>query len=1106
MEPPTKRPRLLQYLGRDGDDELVALEEEDLAPERQLEISRDRAAMSLKSRMELIFEKYGRDFTDVTDEIDLQTGEVIVDNGHLDSIFGSKSRQMPADADEDDSDVTDLNGGGSDDEEEEEEEDEGGSGEEDECVVEEQQGAGSEEEMAQRGVPAAAVPVDPDEARRPLEITNTAPNMPGASMPQPPFLGLAPVAAWAGAPQSLISKINELLSAATGGSQALQQPTAPLDLLSMTNHTVESAWRVPALPTGPVAPVQPSPGGRVGSIRKRSTVPLKSLMRKVMAEADSEDEIQASAKEPRENAAASLSQVSQPACEPRDTLADQTPKPAEPQIEPLSAPQPQPEGASSSSAEKQQAASLSTPPDTSSSEAGTQPRSYPALRSASRATRSRKRRASGPASSGSSTPITSSAQQEAYDAPQPVDEGLCKTSGSAKAAGESLADTAAPAQLHRVGGDIVIYIVDEGLRQLKLQASAAREGESHRGEDKEATPLGPRRRLRGRPRKTARDEAGTQPTEVKDTAQPMKGLAPSMSTEAGSDTVSVGTAAQAEPAQSVPQPSATPPIHQDEGTRGELDKAADNGSSPNSIKSPHASYNDGENGWMARRSHAGRSRGHQPRTSSRPRALREVSGNRSAATSSSLRLDVASAMTAKQASAGLPSPAETSDEPPSSDEVPASEENPPPADTEPAENLPREEEQHIDDDQEGEALDQDPPVITQSDAEEAPSQCSPVDLWSKAKCRRPLGFGRRSEAGSTAPDSLNSDFGLAGSSKLLAILVNSESDEAEGAEEAIRAAAGPRRGSARRARRRVRADAENSCREASPDHHCSRDGADARLSSQAEEAAYDMLETEAEAAAVAATVAASSPPIPAAMQHGPAGSLTSEMMGIARDGAAAADTPSRRPRSRHRHSYQQQQHRSTSPLISLIYDSDEDELSSIYFSSPGGSVRGVVSNNNSDGTADGTAVRSAASLFNISTTTTKFPWSSSSSSTATPSSFLQSHRRRSFAAAGARTSGCGGAGGNTSPTNKNLRRRLFMTKASSSSAASASPGTRAVASLGGGKPRHHRLTPAGGGGSSSSRSRASAGSVILTPGGSKRRCGQDGFRCDRDFCFFCLAE
>jgi len=28
--------------------------------------------------------------------------------------------------------------------------------------------------------------------------------------------------------------------------------------------------------------------------------------------------------------------------------------------------------------------------------------------------------------------------------------------------------------------------------------------------------------------------------------------------------------------------------------------------------------------------------------------------------------------------------------------------------------------------------------------------------------------------------------------------------------------------------------------------------------------------------------------------------------------------------------------------------------------------------------------------------------------------------------------------------------------------------------------------------------------VVQTPGGTVRRCGEDGFRCERDFCFGCL--
>ncbi|GAB7364440.1 hypothetical protein MBLNU230_g4981t1 [Neophaeotheca triangularis] len=50
-----------------------------------LELERDRQANDerLKGRFEHIFRKYGQDFEDVGDEIDLQTGEVVVDNGHL---------------------------------------------------------------------------------------------------------------------------------------------------------------------------------------------------------------------------------------------------------------------------------------------------------------------------------------------------------------------------------------------------------------------------------------------------------------------------------------------------------------------------------------------------------------------------------------------------------------------------------------------------------------------------------------------------------------------------------------------------------------------------------------------------------------------------------------------------------------------------------------------------------------------------------------------------------------------------------------------------------------------------------------------------------------
>ena len=47
---------------------------------------RARNDLHLKSRFEAIFEKYGRDFSDVGDEINFQTGEVVVDKGHLKSM------------------------------------------------------------------------------------------------------------------------------------------------------------------------------------------------------------------------------------------------------------------------------------------------------------------------------------------------------------------------------------------------------------------------------------------------------------------------------------------------------------------------------------------------------------------------------------------------------------------------------------------------------------------------------------------------------------------------------------------------------------------------------------------------------------------------------------------------------------------------------------------------------------------------------------------------------------------------------------------------------------------------------------------------------------
>ncbi|KAL2122795.1 hypothetical protein VTJ04DRAFT_3250 [Mycothermus thermophilus] len=106
-ERPTKRPRLggptsLQEEEEDPEaDEL--LEQPDVVnarrdPNARLERGRARAAFKLKSAFERIFAKYERDFTGVADEIDLRTGRIVVDNGH---VRGMGEVQLGGEDDED---------------------------------------------------------------------------------------------------------------------------------------------------------------------------------------------------------------------------------------------------------------------------------------------------------------------------------------------------------------------------------------------------------------------------------------------------------------------------------------------------------------------------------------------------------------------------------------------------------------------------------------------------------------------------------------------------------------------------------------------------------------------------------------------------------------------------------------------------------------------------------------------------------------------------------------------------------------------------------------------------------------------------------------------
>ena len=86
MEPPLKKLRLAH------DDLPLHSDNSDLPA------SREDIRKKLKSRFESIFEKYGRDFTGTGDEIDLETGEIYVDNGHLRSLANG-DRPGPAQLD-----------------------------------------------------------------------------------------------------------------------------------------------------------------------------------------------------------------------------------------------------------------------------------------------------------------------------------------------------------------------------------------------------------------------------------------------------------------------------------------------------------------------------------------------------------------------------------------------------------------------------------------------------------------------------------------------------------------------------------------------------------------------------------------------------------------------------------------------------------------------------------------------------------------------------------------------------------------------------------------------------------------------------------------------
>ncbi|KAJ5818199.1 hypothetical protein N7474_003790 [Penicillium riverlandense] len=83
---PAKRPRLSFTPGSPSPDEVPV--------DFDLSTARAQNDQRLKSIFEGIFDKYGKDFTEVGDEIDLETGKIVINNGHL---VGMRAEDDPGD-------------------------------------------------------------------------------------------------------------------------------------------------------------------------------------------------------------------------------------------------------------------------------------------------------------------------------------------------------------------------------------------------------------------------------------------------------------------------------------------------------------------------------------------------------------------------------------------------------------------------------------------------------------------------------------------------------------------------------------------------------------------------------------------------------------------------------------------------------------------------------------------------------------------------------------------------------------------------------------------------------------------------------------------------
>lgn len=114
LAPPAKRRRLSPPTDDESDDDELSFQPEEVSarrdPEYQISVHRAQAEHKLQSKMESIFDKYSRDFEGIGDEIDMETGEIVVNNGHLshlsdedeDDILSGRRHSGGGDEDEED--------------------------------------------------------------------------------------------------------------------------------------------------------------------------------------------------------------------------------------------------------------------------------------------------------------------------------------------------------------------------------------------------------------------------------------------------------------------------------------------------------------------------------------------------------------------------------------------------------------------------------------------------------------------------------------------------------------------------------------------------------------------------------------------------------------------------------------------------------------------------------------------------------------------------------------------------------------------------------------------------------------------------------------------